>query len=694
MKKLIILFLLLTATVVHAQTDRPLPCATDSMWKDAVKKDPDALLRRRQLNEFTKRFVGLGEKTISPTGVVVFKIPVVFHVIHEYGVENISKAQVQDAVRILNLSYQKLNPDTGSVAQLFKPIFADCQIEFRLANLDPNGNCTDGITRTYSTLTETAGDNVKSLVDWPNDQYLNIWVVKHIASGAAGYAYYPGISSNIDGVVILHDYVGSFGTSNGTNYSQRSLTHEVGHWLNLPHTWGSTNTPGAASNCGIDDGISDTPNTIGCANFGCDTTANACGPIANVQNYMDYCECHYMFTNGQKAVMHAALNGPAGGRSNLNTISNLTATGTEDGHVVQSCTPVADFTSVNYVVCQGSTITFKYLSWGGDVVSRVWSFQGGTPATDTSAMPTVSYAAPGNYSVTLTVMNASGTDSLIRTNFVNVLPSPGANSIPYSESFEAITFPGTTWTVLNPGNNNAWTQNSVAAATGVKSVRLINQSGNAQGSKDMFLSPTYNLTNKVGASLTFKLAFAAKSASDSSILKVYASNDCGATWLLRYTKKQTALQTSGVTNASFVPTAAAWRTETISLSSPLFSGQPSVRLKFEYTNDLGNNIYIDDININAGTVGLSDQLAEQYDFKAWPNPAHEQLQVKLERAIPASVRLELYDMLGRKVDETTPSDKSSGEFQISLSCKNYLGMYILKVIAGSDSFEQRVTFVK
>ncbi len=202
-------------------TDRPRACATDSMWREAVKKDPEALVRRRQLNDFTKKFIGPDQKVVTPSGVIVFTIPVVFHVIHEYGAENISKAQIEDAVRILNLSYQKLNPDTTAVSQLFQPILANCQIQFRLANVDPNGLCTDGITRTYSTLTETAGDNVKALIDWPSDQYFNIWVVKHIASGAAGYAYYPGINSSVDGVEILHDYVGSFGTSNGSNYSQR-----------------------------------------------------------------------------------------------------------------------------------------------------------------------------------------------------------------------------------------------------------------------------------------------------------------------------------------------------------------------------------------------------------------------------------------------------------------------------------------
>jgi hypothetical protein len=156
-----------------------------------------------------------------------------------------------------------------------------------------------------------------------------------------------------------HDYTGSFGTSNNSNYTERSLSHEVGHWLNLPHTWGSTNNPGLASNCGTDDGIGDTPNTIGVANFTCNTAQNTCGQIDNVQNYMDYASCHLMFTEGQKDAMHVALQSSPGGRDNLSTQANLLATGTESGHVLAPCAPKADFAIEKNYICVGNTLTFN-----------------------------------------------------------------------------------------------------------------------------------------------------------------------------------------------------------------------------------------------------------------------------------------------------------------------------------------------
>ena len=69
----------------------------------------------------------------------------------------------------------------------------------------------------------------------------------------------------------------------------------------MSHTWGGTNDPGLEENCSDDDGIEDTPNSIGSS--GCNLSQNTCGSLDNVQNYMDYASCSKMFTEGQKSVM-------------------------------------------------------------------------------------------------------------------------------------------------------------------------------------------------------------------------------------------------------------------------------------------------------------------------------------------------------------------------------------------------------
>ena len=213
----------------------------------------------------------------------VYIIPIVFHIIHTNGPENISDAQIIDQVAILNRDFRKLNADTAAIVAPFKELAADTKIEFRLAQVDPNGNCTNGIDRIYSHKTNKANDESK-LNPWPRSKYLNVWVVKTMESvGTAGYAYYPSAThlwymEPIDGIIIKHEFIGSIGTGTltptDTVERSRALTHEIGHWLNLPHTWGSTNEPEVG--CG-DDGVNDTPITKGrrsCGNrydFTCDS---------------------------------------------------------------------------------------------------------------------------------------------------------------------------------------------------------------------------------------------------------------------------------------------------------------------------------------------------------------------------------------------------------------------------------------
>lgn len=694
MKKIIglkIVLLLLTVTVKGQQAPYRT-CDTDVKWLEAIKADPDAAVRNAVLRAFRSTFIHSADRSVSTAGTVIYRIPVVFHVIHVYSNENISKAQILDAVDIMNQSFQKLNSDTSMVIPLFQPIFADCQIELVLANLDPSGNCTDGITRTYSPLTNIADDNVKALIGWPSDKYFNIWVVKNIESGAAGYAYYPGISPSIDGVVIRHDYVGGIGTSSGTNYNERSLTHEVGHWLDLPHTWGSTNSPGIPSNCNTDDGISDTPNTIGTADFSCNTSQSTCGAIDNVQNYMDYASCHYMFTEGQKMAMHAALNSPVGDRNNLHTISNLTSTGTEPGRIIQSCAPVADFDVQKHYVCTGVTVKLKDVSWGGEVASRTWQFPGGNPATDTSASPTVSYNTPGLYNVTLTVSNANGTNAITRNGVIEVSPNPGSNPIPYTEGFETIAFPGGEWSVENRDNNNAWSVSATTGATGTKSLRLTNQSGNGPGSVDAVLTPTLNLTGVSGAQLSFKYAFASKNSSDSSTLKVYVSTNCGYSWLLRYSLKGSYLRTAPNTSGNFIPSASQWATQVVNFSPASISGKPSVRVKFEFTNVNANNIYIDDINVS-GVTGSNEIAALQYGFEAFPNPSRNNMNVKLNLEQPATVRLEVLDLSGRMMQDVSLGNKS-GELNYELDGTRLDGLYLLRITVDGQQFTRRISFMK
>jgi hypothetical protein len=232
------------------------------------KKNQDLLLDPAAVMSFAQDEVIRQQEAangVFTTKATVYYIPVVFHVLHNGGVENISDEQILNTMEILNRDYRLLNNDANNVHPDFTGLPADVEIEFRLATIAPNGTCFSGITRTVSPLTNDLGedqagndldnvngiDQVNAIINgnnvyngqWPGDEYLNIFICKSIG-GAAGYTYKPSNwigSSMSNGIWVLHNYVGSIGTS--TSNTSRTLTHETGHWLNLDHPWGGKNNP-------------------------------------------------------------------------------------------------------------------------------------------------------------------------------------------------------------------------------------------------------------------------------------------------------------------------------------------------------------------------------------------------------------------------------------------------------------------
>lgn len=676
------------------------PCGTDQMVAAALAADPVLKAQfeeeQRQAAEADRiayqqgypfRKTMLSGSRSAQQSPPQYIIPVVFHIVHDYGTENISDAQVLDAVRILNEDYRKLNADTAGIVSTFQGIAADASIEFRLAQLDPNGNCTNGIDRVNSSETYV-GDDGSKLNYWNRARYLNIWVVKAISNGAAGYAYLPGSAptASVDGIIILSTYVGSIGTGNYT--TARALTHEVGHFLNLLHVWGTGNSPGVT--CG-NDNVSDTPTTKGWTS--CNLTTNdVCvnNVEENVQNYMDYSYCYRMFTNGQRTRMHNALNSASGQRNSLVTTTTANATGINNP---QPCAPIADFTPVNDLyVCEGGSLTFTDVSYNGQPTSYNWSFPGGTPSTSSDSVPTIQYNTAGTYSVSLTVANAQGSDNFSRTNYVHVLPAAAQYTANfYQEGMENTTIFTNDWDIENP-QGNGWTNATTAAATGTRSCRLDNTTAMA-GQTDAFISPSINFAAMNNPVFTFKVAFAQRAGSENDRLRVYMSTDCGATWLLRYTKAGTNLSTRSATTNAFVPTANEWRTETVTLSSVQLSGT-NVRIKFEFESDGGNDIFIDDINIQ-GATGVVEAEDGISSFNVFPNPANDNSTVEFSLAESQNMIVDVVDLNGKTVQSVHSGNLSAGMHRLPINVAELsAGMYFVRLQNAEGNYLMRKLLVE
>lgn len=690
------IFWALTATTHSFAQHDVHYCHSNEKMDEIKSQNPDLYqqmeLENQQLEEWTAHYI---QNEYDPSArTAIYTIPVVFHVLHTNGPENISDAQIYSALELMNDNFNKLNASWTTVNPAFLGIVADCQIEFKLAKKKHNGQCTNGITRTFteSTNNDSGDDQVDAVFaaqgNWPGNKYLNIYVVND-AGGAAGYTTYPafGGTGMGNGIKILHNYVGEIGTSNPT--VSTSLTHEIGHWLNLPHCWGSTNEPGLASNCSSDDGVADTPNTIGWTT--CNVNGVSCSSLDNVENYMEYSYCSKMYTEGQKARMHAALNSSTGGRNNLSSPGNLTATGVNLPDVLCQVNFSADRTEI----CAGESVTFTDESYSL-VTGTNWTFTGGSPANSIAASPTIIYNTPGVYSVSLQATDGSSTLSQTKTSYIIVLANTGEN-LPYSEGFENLSsFPDNqNFTVYDYDGDEAWEITTTASSSGDKSVWLNNYSTSQSGTKDAFTSGPIDLSGVDPADpivFNFRYAYRKVSAANHEWLRFYISKDCGETWVLRKNIHDDGLSefTSGST---YIPTdESAWYSVSVTnINSDYYVS--NFRYKFEFESDGGNNIYIDDINLYPASMTVIDENLAPTGLSIYPNPVTDFMQVNFTAQATGHYAISILNTLGQVIGTVYLGELQAGDNQIGYSTENLpQGVYFLRVESQGNITTQK--FVK
>jgi hypothetical protein len=307
-------------------------------------------------------------KTVFSTSIT---IPIVFHVNDATNPQKVTLAQVQSAIDILNEDFNGLNPEFNSLRPEFQILASSLEINFCLASIDPDGNATNGITYHYNSYNgrepNGSGGAVKAVSVWPCDKYLNVWIVNEVETDGSiynsGWAFYPSTSlanQGLDGIIYNHRYLGygqgSSDVSGPTSWQAkmaRVLTHEVGHYLNLMHTFENYCTsPG--------DEVTDTPPVYHHGSNNCDENWTLCTgvTIVNDENYMDYTDCPSMFTDGQKTRVLTALNSSVGYRSNLWSAANLIEVGCQSVNAIQS-EIIKDRTLLKIIDILGQAIPYR-----------------------------------------------------------------------------------------------------------------------------------------------------------------------------------------------------------------------------------------------------------------------------------------------------------------------------------------------
>jgi len=659
------------------------PCTTDEMNEILIQEDPEIIEITRELEEFTQKFIK--QNTAKNT----YVIPVVFHIMHNGGVENITKSKVEKAIEILNEDFSATNQDLMTVIPEFENIIGNADIEFRLARIDPEGNFTEGIVKVQTEATYRAGNNVKYISPaWDRAKYLNIWSVSSIGNGAAGYSQYPGSVQNapaIDGIVVKYNYVGR----------DHVITHEVGHYLNLIHPWGSTNNPDVASNCQTDDYVDDTPNTIGSAIGNCNLNQNTCGSLDNVQNIMDYSSCDRMFSEGQVVRMHAALNSNVSSRNNLWSEANLIATGTNEGYDAPTCSPIASVRFGHTTGCEGYEVRFEDLSYNGEIQSRLWSFPGGTPSESSDSLVTVMYENPGYYDVSFQVSNEAGSNELIITDFIWVIDTLTGYNNPVHEDFENAAFPvnnedeSLSWTKIEKGDGH-WEYTTDAAFSGNGSVRIKNYL-NGEAIVNTLISPNINMSDFTPGALSFRMAYAKKYNSNMDELRVYLSRDCGVSWSLRYLKSGSSLS-NNTQFELFIPGQEDWRLETINMTP--IEDWKHLRIKIEMESFGGNCLYIDDLRVEEATIVTMFQNAVFTDLEVYPNPVTRNSIITFYMKQSNAVELSVLNIYGQEIYKSSLL-QNTGKQKIEI--RNILpdvsgGIYFVKL--SSQGFGKTVKVIK
>ena len=586
------------------------------------------------------------------TAAFTYTLPVVVHVINNGEAvgtgTNLSQAQIQSQIDVLNEDYRNLNADgnnTAVVPGVFQPLRGDAQVQFQLAVRDPSGNAMaePGIDRINSTTKGfRAGPYAMAYIDrtikpqtyWDPEQYINIWVM-NLGNGLLGYAQFPDNTANLgglsplgglattDGVVILYYAFGSRAKNPTGTYEApgrpvpsnpydkgRTLTHELGHYLSLRHIWGDDDDE--PDQCSLSDYVGDTPNqsieNFGCPAFPHVTCSN--GPGGDMfMNYMDYVNdaCMAMFSKGQANRIQAIMSSGTPRRANLVNSPALCAS------------VVAATAASSGAACLGGTISLTATGPAG--ATYAWVGPNGFASTAQNPVLTnATGAMAGTYQVQVSVATGACPRIVSTTVVVNNPPAvptlvastatvcPGASAtlsasglLPVgtlpSENFNG-TAPG--WTIANAGAAaSSWQYSAGYTDTrlGLANYTLdgtrfaiANSDAGGVGSatNTTLTSPAFSTVGYAALSVSFLQAFNPYAAGAAATVE--ASINGGTSWVVVATYDYELGTSTPVTS-------------TVNLAAYL--NQPSVQLRWHYVDVYGYYWALDNVQFTASPPALT-----------------------------------------------------------------------------------------
>lgn len=648
--------------LTSAQKQKRLPnaqqhhrCGTMELLNKIIQDDPSIVNRwreegQKQYQAYLQRKQDQSGQRIQAGDIV---IPVVFHLVGSGTILNATPDRdIYEQLEILNRDFAGHKAEFYKAHGVFAPEFVSAigniPVRFVLARRSPTGAATNGIERriTTMTFTQTTINQLKSTANggldaWDVDKYLNIWCAT-FSDNLLGIATFPFTNSASIGPQGVAIHLATLGANPCHAYSPiynegATLSHEVGHYLYLWHTFGDNTacnnldfriqsgwplTPAASND--------DTPpekadentmygNVSGLYTDGCSPAP----PGMMYMNFMNYFDDRslYIFTNGQKERVLATMDMY---RASLKTSDGFTPPSAVTDAYLLSITPMGKCDTRNPVI-DNTPIKATIRNYGTTTLTSV------TLNVKIDALPAVATTFPLNLAVlgdtTLNVGTITGargshtvivyttapngsTDDYLHNDTLTSRVSIRTNYLtaPFTEDFNGPSFPprvtvaNDLWYVNNPTGGNTWALSDIDFNT-LGAVAADNYSYNEVGQLDELITPPIDFSTFDSSVLSFRVAHARYD--DPSYtwdgLEVHASPDGGQNWFIIYKKTGTDLQTvPDIVEDLFDPEddESMWRTETVNLTPFISAGQKLI-LKFRNINAWGNTIFIDDIGITA-----------------------------------------------------------------------------------------------
>jgi Pregnancy-associated plasma protein-A len=730
---LVSVFLCLSC-ITYAQLQ---PCSTDEQYHKLLIQYPQLADYEEQFESQLKEKIG--HKTTATDDTTFYDVPIVVHVVHDYGVENINDDALYTAAAYWATIYVKQYPDTIDVIPPFIPYIGNPRMRLHLATIDPNGKPTKGIVRFNSYLTK-GGDDQAKFEQWPPNMYINIWIVNGFSAanaGAAAYAQPPFIfpyAPFYDGIICLYSY---------TNPTTMTIPHEMGHVMNLKHTWGNTNSAGVA--CG-DDNVDDTPPTKGhnpsfCAPAALYDTVCAMNysktyfsvlsglvdslvdypDTTNAQNIMDYTYCDKMFTKGQCVRMRAALTSPTAGRNNLITPANLAATGALAP--MPDLPPVADFvvnratgavgvvtdTRTRFMTFNNSCgFQFRNASWNDTVWDVQWIFSNGATTPTATSMTTVDnkFSTPGWVTVQLIANSNAGSDTFTNANAVYAADTTSAGGLSYAQHFSNAGDIAN-WPMFNYYNNQFRWEYYYGAGLGDSSCIRYHSfdtsgrvTGIAIGDHDDIFTPAFNLADATGTVyLNFYTAGAYTTHGigtydprQQDSLQVDVSINGGIQWVKIAGFRTTDLENNGNSGTEFVPTSPdQWKGRAVTVPPAYFTNNTFFRFRY-WPGNMGNDLYLDNFTLSPYTVGVKEIVSSGSAFSIFPNPSANGCKLAFKTGNDGTVNYCIKDLTGKVMYSVSKefAPNTIGEEDITRSLTPAAGMYFVTLTIDGVNMTQKL----